>query len=279
MNRFKGWGERERRIVATLFVGGVLAGGCSSSHVLGAFEGTGGSGGGTGGGAGSGSGLGGQAGNGAPVGVDAGYPGDVSPLGATQTWTGYLENFQFPSGSDAVKLSFATGPTGDVVVGAVTFGMGNPPPPATDPDANYPPGATQIGTATVVEGFPYTIARGTLTASRLRFTIWETEVWSSWCALQTPSPGSSWCLPNSGIYNEDANGMCSYQTSPGAQATPVNCTKVALCTSGVCACANGGCTESFYASVEFDMALSLNGADGSITGQIGDHNIRLTQSP
>jgi hypothetical protein len=272
MKRFTDRGEREHRILAAFFAGGLLAGACSSDHLLGSVEGSGGT-------AGNGSGLGGQAGFGGPVGVDAGYPGDASPLGASQLWTGYLENFQFPSGSDAVKLSFATDPTGDVVVGTVTFGAGSPPPPATDPDAAYPPGATQIATTTVVEGFPYTIARGTLVGSRLRFTIWETEVWSGWCALQTQFPGSTWCLPNGGTYYEDTNGMCSYQSSPSAQTTPVNCTKLALCTSGVCACESGGCTVTFYGSVEFDMALSINGANGSITGQLGDHNIRLTQSP
>jgi hypothetical protein len=36
---------------------------------------------------------------------------------------------------------------------------------------------------------------------------------------------------------------------------------------------------SFYGNIEFDMALSINGASGSITGQLGDHNIRLTQNP
>jgi hypothetical protein len=267
MKRFKDWGERERRIVAALFVGGMLAGGCSSSHLLGDL-GAGGTAGGTGGTA---LGLGGQAGNGGPVGVDAGYPGDASSLGATQLWTGYLENYQFPSGSDAVKLSFATDPAGDVVAGTVTFGAGSPPPPATDPDTRYPPGPTQISTTTVVEGFPYTIARGTLTASRLRFTIWQTEVWTGWCALQTPVPNSPLCVANAG-YSIGGSDLC-YQ-----QGVQVNCDKLTLCDGQVCACTGAGCAVNYFGGVEFDMALSTNGADGSITGQLGDHNIRLTQT-
>jgi hypothetical protein len=269
MKRCKAWGERERRIVAAFFVGGMLAGGCSSSHLLGdlGIAGQGGA-----------DGLGGQAGRSAPVGVDAGYPGDVSPLGASETWTGYLENYQFPSGSDAVKLSFATDPSG-VVVGTVTFGAGSPPPPATDPDAAYPPGASQLSPVTIAEGFPYTMARGTLEASRLRFTIWETEVWSGWCALQPPFPGSPSCLPIPGMYSYNTDGTCSYQAASSSHPTAVDCTKMALCNAGVCACTDGGCAASVYGSIEFDMALSVNGADGSITGQIGDHNIRLTQSP
>jgi hypothetical protein len=266
MKRFKHWGARERRILAAFVLGGMLAGGCSGDHFLGGSGGQ------------AGSGLGGEAGYSGPIPVDAGYPGDASLLGALETWTGYLENFQFPSGSDAVKLSFATDPTG-VVVGTLTFGAGSPPPAATDPDANYPPGPTQIGTTTVVEGFPYTIARGTLETSRLRFTIWETEVWTGWCALQTQYPGSIWCVPNVGIYTENSDGKCSYQSVPGGQVTELNCTKVALCGSAVCACAAGSCTVSFYGNIEFDMALSINGASGSITGQLGDHNIRLTQNP
>jgi hypothetical protein len=268
MKRFKHWGERERRILAAFFFTGMLAGGCSSNHLLNDV--------GAGGQAGAASvGLGGQAGRSGPDPVDAGYPGDASPLGANQLWTGYLENFQFPSGSDAVKLSFATDPAG-VVVGTVTFGAGTPPPPATDPDANYPPGQTQIGATTIVEGFPYTIARGTLEASRLRFTIWETEVWSGWCALQPQYPGSAWCVPQSGIFSYNSDGTCSYQSGPAVTPTAIGCTKVTVCGSGVCGCTAGSCTVSYFGNVEFDVALSLSGANGSTTGQIGDHNVRLT---
>ena len=181
-----------------------------------------------------------------------------------------------PAGDEA--LLSAQHPTG-VVVGTVTFGAGNPPPPATDPDAAYPPGASQLSPVTIAEGFPYTMARGTLEASRLRFTIWETELWSGWCALQPPFPGSPSCLPIPGMFSYNTDGTCSYQAASASHPTAVDCTKMALCNAGVCACTDGACAASIYGSIEFDMALSVNGADGSITGQIGDHNIRLTQSP
>ena len=195
MKRFEGWGERESGIAAA-FLAVLLAGGCDTTHFR---DGN--------------TGAAGADGGGEPVNLqlDAGYPGDVSSLGAREAWTGYLENYQFASGSDAIALSFATDPTG-IVLGTVTLGAGSPPPPATDPEAVYPPGYTRF--SGITEGFPFTMAQGTLIGSRLRFTIWVTEVWSGWCALQTPIPGSPWCVPYRVYASTSDDSQCSYQSAP-----------------------------------------------------------------
>ena len=70
-------------------------------------------------------------------GQDAANDGGVGLQGPT-TWTGYVEGYQFPSGSNAIRLAFAIDSYGQVA-GMVFFGDGPPPPPATDPNVGYPP--------------------------------------------------------------------------------------------------------------------------------------------
>lgn len=296
MKRFKNWGERERRILAAVFVGGLLGGGCSSDHLLGTLgnggqTGMGGQASSMGGQAGAQSGMGGQAvGMGGQAGAqppsppfDAGYPGDVASLGTTESWSGYIESYTPPSGSDAVRISFSFDPTG-VVVGTVKFGSAAAPAPATNPSVGYPPGINYSAPLqNPVDGFTYTMAGGSLVNQRLRFTIWLPELWSGWCGLQTSTPDSTYCVPNWGYNGLGTNGPC-YLFDPTTNAmVGVDCGKLALCIDlpgRVCACSGAGCVADLSrASIAFDLPLSLNGANGSITGQIGDHNIHLTQDP
>jgi hypothetical protein len=269
MTRYRGRGKRERYIVMTFFLAGLLAGGCDISHVVGSIYAE----------QSDGAGAGGIAGQGGQMvfNVDAGFPGNVVPLGAIQSWTGSLESYQFASGSNAVTVSFATDPSG-VVVGTVTLGSGSPPPPATDPNATYPPGASQVLPNTVVEGFPYTIARGTLAGSRLGFTIWETEVWSGWCALQTPNPYNPSCLPYGTSCESDAG--CSYPDPLTGDPVSIGSAKVTLCNRDVCVCTSGVCGSSFwYGAIEFDVALSGTAGSGSASF-VGDmHMVTLTKDP
>lgn len=269
MTRYRVGGERERRIVLTLFVAGLLAGGCDISHVVGSVNASGSSG------------YGARAGVGGSGGVvfynaDAGYPGDVMPLTLTESWTG-SSTYQFASGSSAVKLSFATDPTG-MVVGTVTFGIGGPPPPATDPNATYPPGPAQVLPNTVVEGFPYRIAGGTLAGAQLKFSIWEGEVWSGWCVLQTAFPNQSSCLPPGGFY-QDATG-CFIQNGATGASTPIGCSRVELCNRDVCVCNDGSCVWSVAGLVGFDLALSGTTAVGSASPINGNaRTVGLTKDP
>ena len=125
-------------------------------------------------------------------------------LDASQSWTGYIENYQFPSGSDLLNITFASDAAGNMV-GTVTLGTGTPPPPATDPNVGYPAsveamlvsgGATGI-VGYLAEGFAYPIVNGTLTTNRMRFDVNRNDLWQSWCALETPAvDGSGRCTPN-----------------------------------------------------------------------------------
>jgi hypothetical protein len=92
---------------------------------------------------------------------------DPGTLGAPVGWTGYIENHTFTSGSDAIALEFATDAKG-IVAGTIIFGMGTPPPPASDPNVGYPsnllagsfafgPG---LGNGYVTEGSSYSFNGG-----------------------------------------------------------------------------------------------------------------------
>ena len=214
------------------------------------------------------------------------------PLGQYPTsWTGYIENYQFASGSDAINFTFALDSTGQVV-GTVVLGNGTPPPPATDPNVGYPAnlpdpmgiGALDPATGYWAEGFAYSMANGIFSPQRLRFAIRNFELWSGWCALQTPVDDSGMCLPNWGgsSTGEGTSSQCYQQNPANGQNTVVDCGKFNLCVvSRVCLCVsttacvfdpNGGTPASF------DLAISGNTANGSVTGIIGDRaNVHFTQ--
>jgi hypothetical protein len=216
----------------------------------------------------------------------------LGPLGPSQSWTGYAENFQFPSGSDAIKFSFAYDPSGQVV-GQVILGIGTPPPPATDPNVGYPPGYNGFKVLFAdTEGFPFSVVGGSFASHRLRFAIEGTEFWASWCALQTPpADGSDGCLPNS-VSSTVGDYSCSITTANG-KTTAVDCTKWYLCegevassSASVCLCTPTGCIpRPGRDTASFDMFISDDTASGSMSGYLylngisDTHNVHFTKDP
>jgi hypothetical protein len=158
----------------------------------------------------------------------------------------------------------------------VFLGNGTPPPPATNPNVGYPPGlATEGIDAQWSEGFAYSMTSGTFQPQRLRFTISNYQLWSGWCALQTPVDGTDGCLPNWGgsSMGDGANQQCWQQNPATGQNTPVNCEKWNLCTlSHVCLCSTTACVydPSSGTTVSFDLAVTGPAADGSVVGLISD---------
>jgi hypothetical protein len=213
------------------------------------------------------------------VGSDASV---IGQLGPSQSWTGYIENYQFSSGSDSIKLTFAADSTGQVV-GTVLLGNGTPPPQATDPNTGYPPGFAAMNTYTFGywgEGFAYSMASGTAVPSRLRFSVSSNDLWSGWCALQTPIDDSGLCVPNWGGSCTDS-GQCS-QTNPATgQTIAVDRGKFELCfMSRVCLCLTMACVADLSGGgASFDLAISGTNASGSTAGDLGDHNVHFTKDP
>jgi hypothetical protein len=251
--------------------------GCDDNHLLGRFP--------PGDSPGD-AGSGGQGASGdAAIAIDSSHPDisvrEVGMLGPSSSWTGYIENKTFPSGSDVLKITFASDPAG-LVVGRVTLGMGTPPPPATDPEAAYPPGVdprddTRAGY--LAEGFPFSMNGGTLVGNRLRFTMAQTEVWAGWCALQTPVDDSGGCLPNWPSSADPVRHVCSLTNPQTGQVVTVNCNKFFMCgpLGGICSCAAGTCAVNLSPEISFDMMVSGDQVSGSVTGRLGDRNVHFAR--
>jgi hypothetical protein len=250
----------------------ILGASCDNNHSLGAVD------------------------TGIPPGNDAGStPGKDASLDLgqpvtsfAQSWTGYVENYLFASGSDAVKIAFTPDATG-IVIGAVTLGSGTPPPPPTDPNVGYPPDLVNQGITAgppmyIAEGYSYSMQSGTLSGRRLQFEVNLWELWTAWCAIETPVDNSGSCLPNQGVMIDMPNKTCG-QFNPATQAyVPVDCGKLMLCFGFVCACdaATSSCTLSDMGRhLTFDVTITTDGsaADGSAGGLSIQNNVHFTKDP
>lgn len=257
---------------------------CDANHVLGVADGgqPAASAGTTGAaGIGGATGAGGTAGGAVNL-TEGGAKADAATLGASQSWTGYVENHMFGSGSDAIVLNFATDAKG-VVKGTIVFGAGTPPPPPTDPNVGYPPALLNVIYPQVVgdgwasylaEGYSYAFDGGSLAANRLRLTFDQWQLWAGWCALETPAPdGSGRCAPEwEGTFGADGGTLACSLINPGTDAmVPVDCSKYMLCGvggntgEGVCACTKSACSVRTAGanSSTFDIFLTGDTASGS----------------
>src|SRR6185503_12029666 len=124
----------------------------------------------------------------------------------TGSWVGYIENFAFPSSSDAVSLTISQGAQtnleGHVVVGQ---GSGALPDVLALILANN--GGMYEALTRPVEGFSYTVMNGHVIGSRLLFDIAPAEAWGSACSNQTPFPGSLSCASTQ-FGSPDSAGKC-----------------------------------------------------------------------
>lgn len=191
------------------------------------------------------------------------------PSGIEGTWVGYVESFAFEDGSDVVTVSIdSAGPGG--VTGKVVFGSRPLYDPPSDPDVAFPPGY-QSGYP--LTGFVFTIDDGSFDGQRLQLAVTSIELWSEWCALQTPiaddeNEGLYWCVPNWGYTSDPASG-CTQPNPDTGEDVPVDCGKLELCQGNqICRCEASGC--AIFAAVSGDIAFDLkivgDEADGSATG-------------
>jgi hypothetical protein len=223
-------------------------------------------------------------------GADASSPGDagsdgsvVTTTGLAGTWVGYVESYKFGDGSDAVTMTLS-----DTGVGTTFFGSGPALPPPTDPDVGYPPSGVDPR-----EGFDFTNLQPTFAAPRLTLSISSNEVHKKWCEIQTviypaynaesdggcgPLLGYN-CLPNAAT---QGGSPCFWSSCDHPTWTQVDCGKMTLCGSmgGVCSCTSTSCTVATptAGNIAFDVQLSGNKLDGSVTGLDGGTlNVHLTR--
>jgi len=253
-----------------------------------------------------GDGMGGSSaagGGGAAGGQNAGAAGLVGPMSppwpsdsdcqsGTQlpivgNWSGYVESYQFASGSDAIQVTI-TAANDAHVCGKVTFGQGTPPAPPTDPNIGYPPSLVASLSSTGAagapnldmnsEGYPMTMLNGTASTARLQFQVNQRELWKTWCEMQTPylaQAGTDFymCVPNVG-WTTGPNGSC---VDPNGH--PIDCAKEQLCESRICTCNAAGCTVTPTGNVSFDLHVQ-NADHLSGSANISNlHNVYLDHTP
>jgi len=212
---------------------------------------------------------------------DAESAGADGSEGGSDTWVGYVEAFQFESGSDRIELRFTSRSASDLA-GAVVLGDG--PAPPVDPSVGYPPGADVEhlreydgygARDAVVEGFEYTMVDGAVDQSRIRFVLDRAEGWKEWCEGQTPydigNPDpempSHMCLPNHSCECDEVSGECSIRTDD----SEVYCDEVmyALCADGergvgFCVCTADGCAAGDAGQLLVDMSFDGDTASGTV---------------
>jgi hypothetical protein len=209
------------------------------------------------------------------------------PVGAALTdyaasWDGYAEAYQFQDQSDRIRL--VVDGSG---VGTLQVGDSAAVPPATDPDAAYPPAAASLpgkdglfGPIGLYAGFGYPIHGTRVEDSRIRFGVDPKDLYTTWCALQQPvldtTNGGYMCVPNWGFsYNTTE---CS-QTNPTTQETTVvSCAKLSLCElDQACTCTASACVAASTPDnppIQLDAALSANGTE--LTGTLVIDGQRVT---
>jgi hypothetical protein len=204
----------------------------------------------------------------------------IPPNDLQGSWKGYVENFQFGDQSDAVLVSI----TSNAGAGQITFGNSAAPPPATDPNIGYPPGATLTSSTAELPypGFAFTLTNVKYDGQRLQFDVATSELWIHWCELQTPIPDEH----NAGVYScvhnwpTASGGSTCSQTDPMTQmSVPINCGKLALCQGFFCRCDMQGCTVYLDSHpLHFDMVIAPPKANGSVRGLDADlHSVHLTK--
>jgi hypothetical protein len=217
---------------------------------------------------------------------DAGAGGPAGPV-----WNGTLENAQLSNGSNRLTMTLSVGPDGGAT-GTLLLGDGALLPPATDPNVGYPPGAEFSpfpggGTLGLFEGFAYTMLDGHLSGSELTFRVAEVELWTRWCALQTPYPAlrdsdGTWeylCVQNWGWGGSGGPMGCALSDPTTMQDIPIDCGKVSLCNSYACNCSATACRVSSFneSGMSFDLVLTGMTADGAISGELGNHGVHFVQ--
>ena len=217
--------------------------------------------------------------------AQAGSAGSQSYCDLAGSWNGYVENFEFEDDSDSIAIAL----DGSGKASMAIFGKASAPPPATDANADYPPGRVLTVSTLMdpppsapVPGFAYTIENAVRSGDRFQFDVESGELYESYCALQTPYENSLSttgyaCLPNWAGGGDGVN--CSITDPATKQQVTRSCTQLSMCMfSNTCRCDASSCQTTPLAVLHFDLNLSVGKADGSVSGLDGtSHDVHLTR--
>lgn len=220
-------------------------------------------------------------------------PDPVVSASGSPVWHGNLENAQLANGSNRLTMTLAVAPDG-TATGSVLLGDGTLLQPPTDPDVGYPPGVQFSigGPFGFFEGFRYTILDGHLNGSTLTFKVAGLELWSQWCTLQRPflsyrapdGGGDYSCVRPWSLGGNSAGNPagCTLTDPTSLMSMPIDCGKAQLCWLGnePCECSATACrgSSSTEPDITFDLTITGATADGTISGELGDHGVHFVRA-
>ncbi len=193
-------------------------------------------------------------------------------------WDGYYQGSGMSDDNSTFHLNILGANATNGLCGTITYGVHPTPvtlPAATDPTADYPPAALNLGTSVnrpssmPLMGVAYTLVNGRIDGQRIRFDVNTFEVFKSWCEIQSSYPADDSCLhfmcaPNMASRGStDGSGPC-YLIDPNTQQEyPYNCNQLNGCSAmDVCDCDAKHCTAGSMVTIPFDLLVSGDQATG-----------------
>ncbi|MEN9581096.1 MAG: hypothetical protein RJA70_4105, partial [Pseudomonadota bacterium] len=103
------------------------------------------------------------------------------------SWDGYVEAYQFPSGSDRLRIVLdASGH------GGIELGEAPPIPPFRDPTKRYPEGVGMYSEELAFEGFAYPALEAEVIDGRIKLSSELNALYKDFCAAQTGYEQVDW---------------------------------------------------------------------------------------
>ena len=190
----------------------------------------------------------------------------------SQVWEGNTLDFFFNPQNDKWRIEFDGKDASGRLCGTATYIAAGQeaPPPATDPDAGYPPShdPMKMGVGRgPVPGVTYSIIQGAEMGGVVHFRISASELWKDWCALQVPAAKSNGygCIGGDGWSSDGVN--CWIENADGTKQTYaydkcVLCTPPSVCTCNAKSCAAADTSDTVVFDLKHDGAR-LSGTVGS----------------
>jgi hypothetical protein len=190
----------------------------------------------------------------------------------SQVWEGNTLDFFFNPQNDKWRIEFDGKDASGRLCGTATYIAAGQeaPPPATDPDAGYPPSLDPMKMGVgrgPVPGVTYSIIQGAEMGGVVHFRISASELWKDWCALQVPAAKSNGygCIGGDGWSSDGVN--CWTENADGTRQTYaydkcVLCTPPSVCTCNAKSCAAADTSDTVVFDLKHDGAR-LSGTVGS----------------
>ena len=216
-----------------------------------------------------------------------------------EIWRGYVSDASWPLPPNDDVVLYVRSRDTETITGAVVFGSGEVPPPATDPLVGYLPASIydpshredsydDLRLPEVWGGYALSALSGTVEGVRVRLAVTSAEQWRTWCELVAGYSSGICTQGGGGSSHWDCEEtldpwsceVCYSGDRENDRDVQYQCDKYAICTSQVCVCEDGCCTASTETGrLEFDLRLENDGTElnGTIDTSQGSRNVFLTR--